>query len=154
VYKNPRQYATSHIRILKSFVTINVGKTEYNFRIREGNYDNFNLSQERDYRLTFDGYNLSNAKALLVPKGFNKLKLTTISFDNDTSKVNPKIGESTQKPLRIKGLPLDVIHSERNVLIVKLPKIDYSGNFDIILYDTIDYDTLSDAEGFILHATN
>lgn len=154
VYKNPRQYATSHIRILKSFVTINVGKTEYNFRIREGNYDNFNLSQERDYRLTFDGYNLSNAKALLVPKGFNKLKLTTISFDNDSSKVNPKIGESTQKPLRIKGLPLDVIHSERNVLIVKLPKIDYTGNFDIILYDTIDYDTLSDAEGFILHATN
>lgn len=154
VYKNPRQYATSHIRILKSFVTINVGKTEYNFRIREGNYDNFNLSQEREYRLTFDGYNLSNAKALLVPKGFNKLKLTTISFDNDTSKVNPKIGESTQKPLRIKGLPLEVIHSERNVLIVKLPKIDYTGNFDIILYDTIDYDTLSDAEGFILHATN
>jgi hypothetical protein len=38
VYKNPRQWATSHIRILKGFNTPSINKKEFFFRISENNY--------------------------------------------------------------------------------------------------------------------
>ena len=68
LYKNPRQYATSHIRILKAFVTVPIGNNHFNFRVQKENYNSFNLNTNREYYLTFDGYNFNNAKALLVPK--------------------------------------------------------------------------------------
>jgi hypothetical protein len=51
------------------------------------------LNSDRNYVITFDGYNFANAEALLVPKNKHKLKLTSFDF-NENSKVNPKIGES------------------------------------------------------------
>ena len=45
---------------------------------------------------------------------------------------------------------MEIISQSKNTLIVKLPKVDYYGNFDIILYDAIDYDTFYNAEGFYL----
>ena len=70
------------------------------------------------------------------------------------SKINPEIGESNPKLKTIKGIPLEIISQSDNTAVVKLPKLSYKGDFDIILYDTIDYDSFSDAEGFLLHATN
>lgn len=153
-YKNPRQFATSHIRILKAFNTINFQNKEYHFRISENNYSDFKLnSPDRDYCITFDGYNLSNALALLVPKEKHNLKTISYNFD-EKSKLTPKLEESVKKPDTISGIPVEVISRSNNTLKIKLPKIDYKGDFDIILYDTIDYDILSDAERFLLHATN
>ena len=153
VYDNPREIATSHIRILKAFVTVPINKNYYNFRIQNGNYDQFNLQADREYFITFDGYNFKDAKALLVPKSKTSLKQSTITFNEDFSKVSPKIGESEPKTSKIKGIPLETVLAEQNRFIVKLPKISYNGNFDIILYDTIDYDSFNDAEGFCFTAT-
>lgn len=153
-YKNPRQFATSHVRILKAFNTVHLHNKEYHFRISKNNYGDFKINNsERDYYITFDGYNLSNAQALLVPKEEHNLKLLQYTFDNK-SKITPKIDESVKKNDTIQGVPIDIISRSNNTLKIKLPKIDYKGTFDIILYDTIDYDTFSDAEGFSLHATN
>lgn len=153
LYKNPRQYATSHIRILKAFVTVPIGNNHFNFRVQKENYNSFNLNTNREYFLTFDGYNFNNAKALLVPKNKTNVSQTTITFD-EYSKINPPLEGTEPKPKKIKGIPLETIKSEQNTFIVKLPKLNYKGDFDVILYDTIDYDSFSDAEGFLLHATN
>ena len=151
VYKNPRQFATSHVRILKAYTTINIGNSnkEYFFRIGKNDYNEFKLNSDRSYVITFDGYNFANAEAMLVPKNKHKLKLTSFDF-NENSKVNPKIGEDKAKKQTIKGYPLEVVSKSQNTLKIKLPKIDYDGDFDIILYDIIDYDTFENAEGFCL----
>ena len=153
VYKNPRQFATSHVRILKAYTTINIGNgnKEYFFRIGKNDYNEFKLNSDRSYVITFDGYNFANAEAMLVPKNKHKLKLTSFDF-NENSKVNPKIGEDKAKKQTIKGYPLEVVSKSQNTLKIKLPKIDYDGDFDIILYDIIDYDTFENAEGFCLRA--
>lgn len=153
VYKNPRQFATSHVRILKAYTTINIGNgnREYFFRIGKNDYNEFKLNSDRNYVITFDGYNFANAEAMLVPKNKHKLKLTSFDF-NENSKVNPKIGEDKAKKQTIKGYPLEVVSKSQNTLKIKLPKIDYDGDFDIILYDIIDYDTFENAEGFCLKA--
>ena len=65
-----------------------------------------------------------------------------INFSQMNSKINPYINTDEKKPNYIKGIPLEIISSSDNTLIVKLPKIHYIGDFDIILYDTIDYDSL------------
>lgn len=165
VYKNPRQWATAHARILKGFVTVKLNKQDYHFRISNDNYNDFNLTamkedyttgqlKPRDYYVTLDGYNLSKVNALMFPKKTYRGKLTTFDYSQTNSKINPKIGESNQKPSVIKGIPLEIISQSDNTLVVKLPNINYKGNFDIIVYDEIDYDTFYNAEGFYLNATN
>lgn len=150
-YKNPRQYATSHIRILKAFTTVKIQNRDYYFRIGKNDYNDFRVNSEKDYLITFDGYNLSNAQAFFVPKNKCDVKQTEYNFD-ELSKVTPQIGESEPKPNTIKGIPLEIISQSNNNLRIKLPKINYKGDFDIILYDKIDYDSFSDAEGFYLNA--
>lgn len=154
LYKNPRQFATAHIRILKGYVTVPLNNNYYNFRIDKNNYSSFNLNSKRDYYITFDGYNFENAKALLVPKNNTSIQQEVIEFDEKHSKINPILEGTEPKDSVIKGIPLETIQAEQNIFIAKLPKINYVGDFDIILYDTIDYDSFSDAEGFLLHATN
>lgn len=152
-YKNPRQYATAHIRILKAFTTVHIQNKEYHFRISKDNYNQYKLKSDRDYYMTFDGYNLKKAQAFLVPSEETKLKQTEYTYD-EFGKVTPRIGESTPKQTTLKGIPVDVVYQTDNTLKIKLPKLSYTGDFDIVLYDRIDYDSFSDAEGFLLHATN
>jgi hypothetical protein len=121
MYKNPRQLATSHVRILKAFITVPHGGKNFYFKIQENGYDSFNLQgsipdyenqgkmKTRDYYITFDGYNLSKAKALFVPKDKCQIKQETIDYKNFNSKINPNIDESNPKPSKIKGIPLEVI---------------------------------------------
>ena len=153
-YKNPRQLATSHVRILKAFTTIKLNNKNYYFRISDNNYGDYKLDSDRDYFITFDGYNLNNCSALLVPTEPHELTLEEYIFDDNFSKVSPKLGEADIKSKSIQGIPITITSKNDNTLVVKLPKISYKGNFDIILYDTIDYDTFYNSEGFYLNARN
>jgi len=45
-----------------------------------------------------------------------------------------------------------VLYQDDNTLKVKLPHMSYDGNFNIIVYDDIDYDTFYNAEGFYLNS--
>lgn len=150
-YKNPRQYATSHIRILKSFSTINLGNSNYYFMISKNNYDSYRQNNDKEYFITFDGYNFSKANALFVPKENHKLNLEKIHFD-ELSKITPKIGDSKPKSDTIQGVPMEIVSQSNNTLVVKLPKLNYKGEFDIILYDEVDYDSFYNSHGFYLCA--
>jgi hypothetical protein len=43
-YKNPREWATSHIRILKGFTTVHHNDKDFHFRISDRDYNDFNLN--------------------------------------------------------------------------------------------------------------
>ncbi len=161
-YKNPREYATGHVRVLKAFTTVNLNNKAYYFRISPQNYNEFALkgttndiktgnTVQRDYYITFDGYNLSKAEAFFVPKNLYTGTLTTFQFPNN-SKISAPIDSSIPKKDTIKGIPLEIIKQSDNSLKIKLPNISYKGNFDIILFDEIDYDTFYNAQGFYLNA--
>ena len=152
LYKNPREFANAHVRILKGFVTTK----GFNFRIWKNNNDEsftkFNLSKK--HHITLDGYNLINTKVLFVPKDKHTIKkLTTYQYD-EKGKIWPIIGEVNPKSKSIKGLELKIISQENNQITFELPNINYKGNFDIIVYNEIDYDTFYNAEGFYLAASN
>jgi hypothetical protein len=90
LYKNPREFANAHVRILKAFAT----SKGFNFRIRKSDnhsqFTSFNLSNKS--QITFDGYNLSNTQALFVPKDKHTLKnLTSYTYD-EKGKIWPIIG--------------------------------------------------------------
>lgn len=165
-YKNPREWATSHIRVLKGFTTIKYQNQNHYFRITNKDYNDFKLqgtindySQQevkqkvRQYYITLDGYNFDNAEVLMSLKGNTKIKQETITFDG-LSKIQPKIDEQKPKPSTIKGIPLEIVSKSSNAITVKLPNINYKGNFDIIVYDRIDYDTFYNSQGFYLNSTN
>ena len=145
MYKNPREFATAHIRILKAFVT----SRNHNFRIYKDRFDSFSKSTI----ITLDGYNLSNAKVLFVPKEKHSIRgLTTYQYD-DKGKLFPVIETSEEKPKNIKGKELKILSKSDNLLQFELSiPNNYKGNFDIIVYDDIDYDTFYNAEGFYLIA--
>lgn len=167
-YKNPRQWATSHIRILKGFTNVHHNGQNFHFRITDTNFNDYQLqgkirdysdtssnvekTKDKVYHITLDGYNFENAEVLLKPIDKYKGSLTTITFDNN-SKIQPNIGESSPKPDTIKGIPLEITNRSKNSLTIKLPKIPYTGKFDIIVYDRIDYDTFYNAQGFYLNST-
>lgn len=103
MYKNPRQFATAHVRILKAFASVPYNNTYYHFRIQKDSYDSFDLNgsfhdfndngnlKERDYYITFDGYNLNDAKAMLIPKNNYDGKLETVDYGELNCKINPDI---------------------------------------------------------------
>ena len=148
LYANPREFANAHVRILKAFIT----KKGFNFMLRD-NYTK-NVKMKNDNCITLDGYNLGKAKVLFVPKDKHTLKnLSQYQYD-EKGKIWPIIGETKSKPQFIKGLELQIVNQSDNILTAMLPNINYKGNFDIIVYDEIDYDTFYNAEGFYLNAIN
>lgn len=165
-YKNPREWATSHIRILKGFTTVHHNDKDFHFRITDKDYNEFRLNstltdystgnqknKKRVYTITLDGYNFDNAEILFVPKEKHKLKLSTVKFDQ-FEKIHPQIGQAKPKPSSVQGIPLDIVSKSKNTLVFRLPDVSYKGKFDIIVYDRIDYDTFYNAQGFYLNSIN
>lgn len=147
VYGNPREFATSHVRILKAFAVTN----SHNFRIYEGRFDKLKSKSH----ITLDGYNLSKAHVLFVPKNKHTLKnLTSYEYD-EKGKLFPAIGSIENKSKMIKGIEMKILNQSDNFLTFELeiPQ-NYKGQFDIIVYNEIDYDTFYNAEGFYLNTTN
>lgn len=148
LYKNPREFANAHVRILKAFSTVD----KFHFRIMENQYDKFNL-KKRNTLITLDGYNLDRAEVLFVPLNNESSKniksLIEYTYD-DKGKLWPVIGEETPKKDVIRGIPLNVVSQSKNVLTFELPTIEYTGEYDIIVFDEIDYDSLSKGCGFTL----
>lgn len=144
VYDNPREFATTHVRILKAYSTVR----NHNFRIRENGF----VKIKNGSIITLDGYNFSNARVLLAPKDEHNLILTKYQFD-EKGKLFPKIGDTEIKKDVIYGIDQKIINKSNNFLTFEIDLKNYKGNFDIIVYDEVDYDTFYNAEGFYLTNT-
>ena len=73
---------------------------------------------------------------------------------DDKGKLFPVIGSDKEKSDIIKGIEMKIVNQSDNFLTftLELPN-NYKGNFDIVVYDEVDYDTFYNAEGFYLKAT-
>lgn len=146
-YLNPREFANGHARILFSYIASGTSNDGIKFRLREDSpYTTLSLKSSTKY-ITFDGYNLSKVKAIFVPKYHydGDLKPFSIEYDENISKLWPKIETTDKKYPYVKGYELPIVHQTDNLVTVKLEKIDYQGKFDIVLCDSIDYDSLNRA---------
>lgn len=141
-FLNPRELANGHIRILSAY--IKSGNSSANFKLRaENDFGKTSISNGTKY-LVFDGYNLSKAKAIFVPKHKYKGNLPKFELEYSSDPdLWPKIGTNDNKVPYIRGYELPIVSQSDNLLTVKLENINYKGKYDIILCDSIDYDSLN-----------
>lgn len=142
-YLNPRELANAHIRVLKAYLKT-IAHNGINFRLREGSdFTKIDVKKGPKF-ITFDGYNLGNAKAIFIPKHQFKSDLSKFTMEYDTiPELWPEIETTDKKKTIIKGFELPIVEQTDNILTVKLENMDYKGDFDIILCDSIDYDSLN-----------
>lgn len=143
-YNNPREFANHNPRIVNVFsclkrdsnnIYFNIDKTRNNLVILNDNTKYFAL----------DGYNLKDCKILFVPtENYETIdKKTKVVFD--AKKLFPNKYTLDSKNRVITGYELVISHSSDNEIIFSTKNIKYNGEYDIIIYNNIDYDTISNA---------
>lgn len=147
-YKNPREFANAHPRIVNNFLTM------YNAQNKQPIYfylDNLRVNKNPDtfvgQALTVDGYNMKNATVLLVPKtrvsSIGKLEKKIFEFGDSKLFKNRK---NEYKNKIVKGFVLPITDKSQNKITVDLD-VGFSGECDIIICDNVDYDSVADSLG-------
>lgn len=146
-YDNPREWANIHPRIVNIFQTYLIKRNSVYFLLDKKRVKPYNhLSQ---LQFTIDGYNLDRAEALFVPKDFHSVTtdLEKITYDYSTMNIFPYRGGLKRKKDVITGYKLQPIVQTENMLTVSMKKINYLGNFDIVVANSFDYDSFEDKLG-------
>lgn len=143
-YDNPREWNNGHPRIVNVFQTIKVGNKSINFILDKARVFPFNLSEDK--YITLDGYNFENADVLFVPRDFSGIstKLEKVYYDYGNGNLFPMRGGMDKKRSLIEGYKMNVTNRSRNKLTVNFKDIAYHGNFDIVVADSVDWDSAED----------
>lgn len=150
-YNNPRELATSHPTITNVYHTIEINKRQTYFILDKARAEKLKVSPNS--KITLGGYNLKNAKVLLIPSIDTKvegLEGTSKTYNNF---LHPFPDSKEQKRQYISGYPLNIVKQSDNQIIVDLKSpLKVSGEFDLAIVNDIDYDLLSKRKGFKLRA--
>ena len=146
-YKNPREFANGHPRIVNVFQTVASSTKPVYFRMDKER--NFPFNFNKDTKLTLDGYNFNYIKAMLVPVIQEGLKPNDKRITEDYKNANlfPNRDTVAKKNSIISGYELPVISQSQNKVTIGFDGIDFSGKFDVVIYDNIDYDSVMDCIG-------
>ena len=149
-YNNPREIATSHPQIT----------SVYNISIINGKMVKYVLDKNRadalkirnNSKLLINGYNLKNVKAIAIPRtnkdNIRSNDLYTKVYD---TLLNPKPDTLEKKDNKISGYLLNITKQNENQAIIDFQEsLPILGEFDIAIFDDIDYDLLSTRKGFTL----
>lgn len=149
-YNNPREWNNAHPRIVNIFKTIEINQKLVYFLLDKSRVVPF--KNKNRLRLTFDGYNFNNADVLFVPSDSEGIKtdLDKIIYDYSGQNTFPERNKIKKKYDIIKGYKMNITEQSNNKIIVDFSGIDYVGNFDIVVADETDYDSLSDKLGTTL----
>ena len=149
-YNNPREWNNAHPRIVNIFKNILINQKSVYFLLDKARVTPFKNNER--VRITFDGYNLNGVDVLFVPLDFNGIqtKADKIIYDYSGQNTFAERNKITKKGDIIKGYKLNVLEQSNNVLTVDFKDINYIGNFDIVIADDTDYDSLSDKLGCYL----
>lgn len=143
-YDNPREWNNGHPRIVNVFQSIKIGDKVINRLLDRNRVFPFSLSQDR--YIVLDGYNFEHADVLFVPKDFSGIT-TSIKkkyFDYGAANLFPLRGTMEKKPCLVEGYPMNIVERSRNKIIVNFKDILYRGSFDIVVADTVDWDSAED----------
>lgn len=146
-YKNPREFANGHPRIVNVFQTVASDTKPVYFRVDKDR--NYPLNFSRKTQLTLDGYNFNYVKAMLVPTEHyrRKIKGTEVSENYKNANLFPNRDTISKKESIITGYELPIINQTQNHVTIGFDGIEFSGNFDVVIYDNIDYDSVLDCIG-------
>jgi hypothetical protein len=149
-YNNPRQYGTAHPMITSVYYSQTVnGKEAYSI-MDKARADIFKIYPNG--KLTINGYNLKEAKVLLIPTN----KHITIDdgeyyYKKFTTQLHPFPDTIEEKPDNIAGYLLNIRKQTDNQLTIDFNvALQYANEYDIAVVNEIDYDLLSKRKGFTL----
>lgn len=149
-YNNPRQYGSAHPMISSVYYSQTVnGKEAYSI-MDKARADIFKIYPNG--KLTINGYNLKEAKVLLIPTNKH------VSIDDGeyyykkfTTQLHPFPDTIEEKPDNIAGYLLNIRKQTDNQLTIDFNvALQYANEYDIAVVNEIDYDLLSKRKGFTL----
>lgn len=143
-YNNPREWNNGHPRIVNVFQTTKIGNKYINLLLDKDRVHPFKLDEQKF--ITLDGYNFSRASVLFVPKEPIGIKTTLEKeyFDYGNGSIFPMRDTMGKKKSCIEGYKMNITERTPNKLTVNFNGIEYHGNFDIIVADAVDYDSITD----------
>lgn len=143
-YNNPREWNNGHPRIVNVFKSSKIGERHINQLLDKARVFPFTLN-ENQY-IVLDGYNFDNASVLFVPKDYSGIVTNRQKkiFDYGDGNLFPLRETMEKKHSIIEGYEMNVTERSRNQLIVNFEGIAYHGSFDIVVADTVDWDSAED----------
>lgn len=149
-YNNPREWNNAHPRIVNVFYTTERNNQPVYFLLDKKRVRPINPNYRQ--RLTFDGYNFNFADVLFVPEDKKSLVTTLPLIEREYKKqyIFAKRNENDEKWGIIEGYKMNVTEQSQNKITVDFSNIEYQGNFDIVITDETDYDSVSDSLGTFL----
>lgn len=150
-YNNPREIATTHPMITSAIFSQNISGQNVYFIIDERRAKSFKLRSSS--KITINGYNLKDCKFLLIPQKYKKHPELKYFSKKYASNLHPFPGTLAEKPSQVAGYLLNTINQSNNSVTLKFDNVvDLAGEYDIAIFNEIDYDILSQRKGFKLHA--
>lgn len=151
-YNNPREIATSHPQITSIYNIKNIHGKSAKYVLDSDRAER--LIVNKNTKLLINGYNLQNVKALAKPwtmyDKINEKEAMSVSKTYE-SDINPLPDTLEKKDNKISGYLLNITKQSENQAIIDFEKLlPISGQFDIYIFNDIDYDSLSARKGFIL----
>lgn len=151
-YNNPREFANAHPLITSIFLDSNinagnVSKQAY-FLIDKARAKENKIFKKS--KLIINGYNLKEAKVLAKLKS-SDIKGAIFYSEKYNNNLFPYPNEKEEKPNEISGFLLNTVSKTDNQIIVKFDNLNaLNGEFDIIVLNKIDYDSMEKRKGFKL----
>lgn len=144
-YNNPREYANAHPRVLKAHIMREHAKKDYYFRLDDKRGKQLGSTS----KIRINGYNFNEAKVLLIPKGKEyEGELERVKLDYKESELFRKANTIEKKNSKVQGYMLPVVSQDMNNIVVDLQSFDYDDEFDLVVYDNVDYDSIGLVYGF------
>lgn len=150
-YNNPREIATTHPMISSASYTQRYNNNDVFFIIDKARSKSFTLSKAA--KITINGYNLKDCKFLLIPQeGKFHPELEYIS-KKYTDSLHPFPDSLVEKDSQVSGYILNTVNQTNNSATITFDNVEkLEGEYDIAIFNEIDYDILSKRKGFKLNA--
>ena len=150
-YNNPREIATSHPTISSASYTQRYNNNDVFFIIDKARSKSFTLSKAA--KIIINGYNLKDCKFLLIPQeGKFHPELEYIS-KKYTDSLHPFPDSLVEKDSQVSGYILNTVSQTNNSVTITFDNVEkLEGEYDIAIFNEIDYDILSKRKGFKLNA--
>lgn len=150
-YNNPREIATSHPMITSMIYSISSNNKNIFFIADEHRAESFKL--KKSTKITINGYNLSDCKVLLIPEKYKRHPELEYNIKKYNDILHPFPNSLNEKDSQISGYLLNTINQSNNSITISFDNVDkLEGEYDLAIFNNIDYDILSKRKGFKLHA--
>lgn len=150
-YNNPREIATSHPMITNLVYYREYINTKIFFIGDKNRAKKFKLTKTS--KITLNGYNLADCKVLLIPEKYKRHPELEYTNKKYSEFLHPFPDTLEEKDSQVSGYVLNTLNQTNNSITISFDNVDnLEGEYDIAIFNDIDYDILSKRKGFKLYA--